>query len=150
MKPIRHIATAFGAPLCLLFPGMAYACSDPSERWYVDVSDVVFDAVADCNPDRRSCRLRVTSIVKNPQNLAIDRRRIEVDYQNWYADWHASNPDEIIIICGVPVFEPTETRFRARFYANLDEKTSELIVRRAEASRTAEQGTVIHDGAEGE
>ncbi|MBL8649166.1 MAG: hypothetical protein JNL35_02030 [Sphingopyxis sp.] len=150
MKAIRHIATSFGAPLCLLFPGMAQACSDPSERWYVKVSDVVFDAVANCNPDQRSCQLRVTSIMKNPQNLAIDRRRIEVDYQNWYADWFASNPDEIIIICGVPVFEPTETRFRARFYANLDKKTSELIVRKAEVGRPTEQGAVMRDGFEAE
>jgi hypothetical protein len=135
VRAIQNIAASIGASLCLLFPGTAQACGDPSEKWYVDASDVVFDAFANCNPDQRSCWLRVTKVLKNPQNLGIDRHRIEVDYQNWYADWSASNPDEIIIVCGVPVFEPTETKFHARFYANLDEKTSELIVRRARVDR---------------
>ena len=60
-------------------------------------------------------------------NLAIEHRSIEVDFQNWYEDNY--DPEVIILTCGVRVFEPEAKRFRARFYANLDEKTSELIVR---------------------
>lgn len=114
-----------------LLPSAALACGDPTDDWYESVSDVVFEATARCSVEQRSCSLRVHRIVKNPLNLELRRRPIEVDYQNWYTDFYAANPDEIIIVCGVPLFEPDQERFRARFYANLDQRTSELIVRRA-------------------
>jgi len=118
----------------LLCAAPVLACGTPTEEWYVDVSDVVFDASADCTEEQRSCRLRVHRVVKNPDHLALERRTIEVDFQNWYADWYEANPDRIILACGVPLFEPEQDRFRARFYANLDEDSSELIVRRARIS----------------
>jgi hypothetical protein len=108
----------------------AVACSDPSEQWYVNVSDVIFDGSAVCDSEKRSCRIRVNRVLKNPLYLVVDRRPITVDFQNWYADYMAEHPDEIILACGVPYFEPEQQKFRARFYANLDKKTSELIIRK--------------------
>ena len=124
------IALAAALP-ALAMAGTARACGDPPEQWYEDVSDVVFEASAFCTPERRSCRLRVTNVLKNPDHLAIERRPFEVDYQNWNADWHDGNSDRITWFCGAPYFEPAQQTFRARFYANLDEETSELIIRRA-------------------
>jgi hypothetical protein len=62
-------------------------------------------------------------------NLSFGRDRIQVDYQNWFDDYYRKNPDTIVITCGVPVFEPQFSRFRGRFFANVDPETSELVVR---------------------
>lgn len=121
---------ALTAILTLAAPGAALACGDPTEEWYVAVSDVVFDGSARCQLEERSCRITVNRVFKNPLNLGIEQRPFEVDFQNWYADSRRANPDLIIITCGVPVFEPDQERFRARFYANLNQSTGELVVRR--------------------
>ena len=107
----------------------AFACGDPTDEWYRDASDVVFDGLASCLSDERSCSIRVNRVLKNPMNLSLGSQRIQVDYQNWFADYSRDNPDSIIITCGVPVFEPELSRFRGRFFANLDRETGELVVR---------------------
>lgn len=129
MVALRRLSTSFVLALGLCLPRGAMACGDPSDRWYAKVSDVVFDGVARCDATERTCRIRVTRIIKNPLNLAIEYQPIIVDFQNWYAEQAQSNPNEIIMICGVPLFEPEDERFRARFYADLDEESAELIVR---------------------
>lgn len=119
------------AALALGLPGIASACGNPGEQWYRDVSDVIFEGTAVCQPEKEVCQIRVQRILKNALNLGIDNRRIEVDYQNWYADNYENHPNVIVIACGVRYFQPEEGRFRARFYANLDEASGELVVRRA-------------------
>lgn len=121
---------ATGAALCLSLPGTAIACGNPSEQWYRDVSDVIFDGVANCKPKEESCWIRVTRVVKNDLALGIERRTIEIDYYSWYEEQAKEYPNVIILACGVPHFKPEEERFSARFYANLNEETSELVVRR--------------------
>ena len=132
MSHKRAVLAVLAAAHMLGLSTAAQACSDPSEEWYRDVSDVVFDALARCDPEARSCELRVTDVRKNTLHLALERQAIEVDYQNWFTDYYAdeANANTIILTCGVPVFEPSQHTFRARFYANLDAETSELVVRR--------------------
>jgi hypothetical protein len=111
-------------------PAIAQACGSPSEQWYRDASDIIFEGSALCKPEEEFCRINVSRTLKNPQALAVEGKRIEIDYFNWYEDYYEKNPDTIILACGVPVFDPEETRFRARFYANYDQETRELRVRR--------------------
>ncbi|MEP0191232.1 MAG: hypothetical protein ABJP70_11470 [Erythrobacter sp.] len=125
----RFFAIA-GAALALGAPGIAAACVDPSEQWYRDVSDVIFDGSAVCEPEKESCRIRVSRVIKNPDHLAIEDRWIDIDFYSWYDEYYANNPNTIVLACGVPRFKPDEERFRARFYANLDDETQELVVRR--------------------
>ena len=126
-----RIARLLALPALLGISGGALACGDPSPQWYYDVSDVVFDASATCDAEARTCELLVQRVKKNPKNFAIERRRIVVDFQDWLGDINAANPDEILLICGTPQFEPEMVSFGARFFANVDEETSELVVRRA-------------------
>jgi hypothetical protein len=109
--------------------GAATACSDPSEEWYRDVSDIVFDGTARCDAAKRRCTIRVTKVVKNPLNLPVTGRAITIDYYNWYADPANVEPDQIVLACGVSVFEPELTSFRGRFYANRNPGSLELRVR---------------------
>ena len=132
MRHNYRIVGFLALPTLLFSAGDALACGDPSPQWYHEVSDVVFDGSAKCDFEARTCNLTVMRVHKNPENYAIERRRIVVDFQDWLGDWYATNPNEILIICGTPQFEPELTSFRARFFANVDEETAELVVRRAE------------------
>ena len=127
-----RIAGLLALPALIGIAGGAAACGQPSQEWYYDISDVVFDASATCDAEARTCNLLVKGVQKNPENFAIERRRIVVDFQDWLGDWYAENPDKILLICGTPQFETELASFRARFFANVDEETSELVVRRAE------------------
>lgn len=136
----RFCAPTLAAVAVLGLPGAAQACGTPTDQWYFDVSDVVFEASAICDVEQRTCRLRVSNVLRNPDGLGIESRPFEVDYQNWYRDYYATHPDTIVLACGVPLFEPDSERFQARFYANLDAETSELIVRRADIRGAREWG----------
>lgn len=130
----KHFAIAALAMGALLHADAAQACGTPSTDWYRNVSDVVFDGIARCDEEARTCQVRITRVSRNTQHLALEGRTIEVDYQNWLRDWYDANADSnsILLVCGMPLFEPDKSRFRARFYANLDPETSELIIRRAD------------------
>ncbi len=116
--------------VALCAPGTASACGTPSDRWYRDVSDIIFDGFANCKPAEETCRIRVSRVLKNPLHLSVQRRLIDIDYYSWYDEFYEQNPGVIVLACGVPRFKPDAERFRARFYANLDEETGELVVRR--------------------
>ena len=125
---MRNVLIAVGLS-ALLVCQPAFACGDPTYEWYQGASDVVFDGSASCDSDERSCSIRVNRVLKNSLDLSLASRRIRVDYQNWFADYYRDNHDDIIITCGVPVFEPEFSRFRGRFFANFDRETEELVVR---------------------
>lgn len=126
---MRFIAAACALSLGS-FPSVASACVDPPEQWYEEVSDIIFDGSARCDQDRGSCTIRVTKILKNSLKLPVTGGAIEIDFYNWFKDPSNVGPDEIVLACGVPVFEPELTSFRGRFYANRDPKSLELRVRR--------------------
>lgn len=125
MRNVLIAASLSALPVCQ----PAFACSDPTDDWYRGASDVVFDGSARCDSDERSCSIRVNRVLKNPMSLSLGSQRIEVDYQNWFADYYRNDPDTIIISCGVPVFEPDFRTFRGRFFANFDRETGQLVVR---------------------
>jgi hypothetical protein len=122
------------AAACILALGLTHgaasACGYRPEQWYKDVSDVIFEGVASCDATERSCKIKVTKILKNPMNLSITNEPIVIDYYSWYADPSNVGPGEIVLACGVPVFEPDLRNFRGRFYANRDPRSLELRVRR--------------------
>jgi len=124
---LRAIIAAF---LCVALPSTAMACGNPSEKWFQDASEAIFDGVARCDSDARSCTIRAKKVFKNPLKLELKGQKIEVDFQNWMAEQKAKNSTVIIIACGRPRFEPEESAVFARFYANYDKSTGELIVRR--------------------
>lgn len=127
-NPLGQYHTALSVVmLALAMPSAAMACG-PTDQWYFENTTIVIEGRANCDMAKRSCRIRVQRVVKTPINIDIDRRTIEVDYQDWYAE----NPlpeGSISIRCGHPRFEPEESEFRARFYGDVDPRSGELIVR---------------------
>ncbi len=111
------------AATCVLTLGLlhdaAFACGDRSEQWYEDVSDIIFDGTARCDVEMAKCTIRVTKVLKNPLNLSVTGRTIEIDFYDWHRDPLNVLPNTIVLACGVPVFEPNLTNFRGRFYATV-------------------------------
>lgn len=138
MKPVRNIIGMSLSAATLILPTIASACGNPSEKWYREASDIIFDADATCKPDERTCRFRVNEVIKNPLHLEVERRPIDIDYYSWRDDFYKKNPNTIVIVCGVPEFKPDEERISGRFYANIHKDKNELVIRRyvsAEDSR---------------
>ena len=130
MKRVLTIPALAAAAAALSLPTIASACGTPSEQWYRNASDIIFDATAKCKPEEETCRFKVNRIIKNPLHLEVERRPFDVDYYSWFEEYMKNNPNSIVLACGVPNFKPEEERISGRFYANLDREKQELVIRR--------------------
>lgn len=106
----------------------AIACGEPSPEWYQKVSDAVIDGTARCDAEQRSCRVRITSVVKDNGYALARGQSLDLDFVEF--EFIENSENLIIYSCGGPLFEPEFARFSGRFYLNVDEVTGDVIVRR--------------------
>ena len=126
MRPARLFAAL--TMLFALSTPPALACGEPSLEWYQQKSDAVIDGVARCNSEKRSCKVRISRVVKRGAYTLERGRTLDLDFVEF--QFIESSDKRIAYSCGSPLFEPEFSRFTGRFYLDVDKFSGEATVRR--------------------
>ena len=94
--------------------GTATACPTIPEGDRIKYADAVIDGVATCKPDKGTCELRPTEILKDIISFGDGPNIYDLRFEPGAVQSLAESGD-ILMFCVLP-WEPTETRVKGRFY----------------------------------